>query len=68
MEKTIKKTTKKFIMFDIFSKIKNTISKFRINYLINRKFILHNKKYFNKECDTTNGLVLVELIPSQAIM
>jgi hypothetical protein len=47
-------------MFFIFNKIKNTILKFRINYLINKKFILHNKKYLNKKNDTTNGSVLVE--------
>jgi hypothetical protein len=47
-------------MFYIFKKIKNSILKYRNNYLINKKFILHNKKYFNKKHNKINGSVLVE--------
>ena len=47
-------------MFLIFNKIKSFILKFRANNLINKRFILHNKKYLSKNLDTTSGTVLIE--------
>lgn len=47
-------------MFLIFNKIKSFILKFRANNLINKRFILHNKKYLTKNLDTTSGTVLIE--------